>query len=116
MLGYTQSQMAEKLEIPQKDVSRMESGKVKFIPNQYIRFLYEEKFDLNWVFYEDNARLHIRLDDENTPPNIAGKPLSEYNYRQDSEKEIETLRARIKEQEIELKALYRAFRELGKGE
>ncbi len=47
-------------------------------------------------------------------PNTVSEPPLEYNYHQDSNKEIEALRAKVKEQEIELKALYRAFRELGK--
>ncbi|MFY0714091.1 helix-turn-helix domain-containing protein [Seonamhaeicola sp. NFXS20] len=52
-LGLNQSQFAKAVGVTQKDVSLLESGRKKFIPNKYIDFLIENDFDLNSVFNED---------------------------------------------------------------
>lgn len=50
LLGLSQIQFAERIGVTQKDVSQMESGNKKFIPNRYIEFLLHESFDLNSIF------------------------------------------------------------------
>lgn len=50
LLGLNQTQFAEKVGVTQKDVSNLEAGNKKFIPNKYIDFLLSSHFDLNSVF------------------------------------------------------------------
>jgi transcriptional regulator with XRE-family HTH domain len=50
LLGLNQTQFAEKVGVTQKDVSNLEAGNKKFIPNKYIDFLLNSHFDLNSVF------------------------------------------------------------------
>lgn len=50
LLGLNQTQMADAVGMKQKDVSQLENGERKFIPNEVIRFMYESGIDLNSVF------------------------------------------------------------------
>ncbi|WP_375334498.1 helix-turn-helix domain-containing protein [Flagellimonas sp. C4] len=50
ILGLNQAEVAEILGTLQNEVSRMESGKKKFVPNNYIQFLIDNNFDLNSFF------------------------------------------------------------------
>lgn len=49
-LGLNQQSFSEKVDINQKDVSLIESGKRKYIPEQYFLFLSSEGIDLNWLY------------------------------------------------------------------
>ncbi|HCU45435.1 MAG TPA: hypothetical protein DF610_11760, partial [Sphingobacterium sp.] len=53
LLKYSQGDMSDKTGIKQKDISLLEGGKKKFIPNEYIHFLYNENVDINSI-YDDN--------------------------------------------------------------
>ncbi|MCH4824264.1 XRE family transcriptional regulator [Gramella lutea] len=50
LLGLNQTSFAEKVGVSQKDVSNLEAGNKKFIPNKYIGFLLQNNFDLNSLF------------------------------------------------------------------
>lgn len=49
-LHLSQKAMGETAGIPQKDISQLENGKKKFIPIEYILYLYERGVNLNWLF------------------------------------------------------------------
>ncbi|WP_240911297.1 helix-turn-helix domain-containing protein [Yeosuana marina] len=59
MLGLSQSDFAESVGVTQKDVSLLESGNKKFIPNKYIDFLIDKGFDLNTIF-DDTLKLNYK--------------------------------------------------------
>lgn len=59
LLGYSQAEIAQKTGINQKDISLLEGGKKKFIPMEYIHFLYNENIDINSV-YDDNTDITLR--------------------------------------------------------
>lgn len=50
LMGLNQSEFASKVGVTQKDVSILENGNKKFIPNQYIEYLLNSSFDLNSIF------------------------------------------------------------------
>lgn len=50
LLGKTQGQVASESGLLQKEISKIESGVRKFIPNQYIEYLYQQNIDLNSIF------------------------------------------------------------------
>lgn len=49
-LGYSQAEASALSGIKQKDISLLESGAKKFIPNEYILFLYKNGVDINTIF------------------------------------------------------------------
>lgn len=57
--GYSQGEMSELSGIIQKDISLLEAGKKKFIPQEYIQFLYKLGVDINSL-YDDDAILQWR--------------------------------------------------------
>lgn len=59
LLGYSQADISEKTGIKQKDISLLEGGKKKFIPNEYIHFLYNERIDINSI-YDDSRTISFR--------------------------------------------------------
>lgn len=64
-LGLNQVELSEKLDISQNEVSRMESGKKKFVPNYFIQFLIDNNFDLNSFFDKDYNGVKRQSSDEN---------------------------------------------------
>lgn len=51
--GLKQSEMADILGISQNNISKLESGQAKFIPNSYIEFLASKGYDINTLFNDD---------------------------------------------------------------
>jgi transcriptional regulator with XRE-family HTH domain len=49
-LNLSQEKFATSAGVLQKDVSLLESGRKKFIPNEYILYLSNQGVDLNWLF------------------------------------------------------------------
>jgi phage repressor protein C with HTH and peptisase S24 domain len=47
--GLNQQEAAKLSGLIQKDISLLEAGKKKFIPTEYIQFLYKKGVDLNWL-------------------------------------------------------------------
>ncbi|WP_437918406.1 S24 family peptidase [Sphingobacterium sp. LRF_L2] len=73
LLGYSQAEISEKTGIKQKDISLLEGGKRKFIPNEYILFLYNQHIDINSIYddslpisYRNSDNTLISTDDDNT--------------------------------------------------
>ena len=50
LLKQTQTEFANNIGVTQKDVSKIEKGDKKFIPNVYIDYLIKEGFDINTLF------------------------------------------------------------------
>jgi phage repressor protein C with HTH and peptisase S24 domain len=69
LIGVSQSEASIKSGVEQKDISLLESGKKKFVPDEYIQFLYKCGIDLNTLF---NPDAELRLLGANTP--VANKP------------------------------------------
>ncbi|SJN38448.1 hypothetical protein FM120_11255 [Sphingobacterium faecium PCAi_F2.5] len=67
LLKYSQGDMSDKTGIKQKDISLLEGGKKKFIPNEYIHFLYNENVDINSI-YDDNLPIRFRKNDYSPKP------------------------------------------------
>jgi transcriptional regulator with XRE-family HTH domain len=60
LLGFNQSQMADVTDMSQRDISELEAGKKKFIPTDYIQFLNNQGFSLDWIFNGGPDRLMKR--------------------------------------------------------
>jgi len=50
ILGLSQSEAAFKANLKQKDLSLLEGGNKKFVPEEYIQFLYNEGIDINSIY------------------------------------------------------------------
>ncbi|MGB7527674.1 hypothetical protein [Sphingobacterium cellulitidis] len=66
LLGYSQGDIADKTGLKQKDISLLEAGKKKFIPLEYILFLYNQNIDINSIYAES---LPITVRNDNNTPN-----------------------------------------------
>lgn len=75
-LGLGQVQFAEQIGVTQKDVSNLENGNKKFIPNRYIEFLLSQSFDLNSIFDQ-----HSDLKKKNVM--VVGEGSSVYKLKTD---------------------------------
>ncbi len=77
-MGLNQSEFARAVGVTQKDVSILESGNKKFIPNQYIKYLLNSSFDLNSIF-DDHSELRKKSF------TTINEPTSVYRMRTDSD-------------------------------
>lgn len=50
LLGYTQTEAAKLSGVRSKDISMLEAGKKKFVPDQYLHFLYNAGIDINSIY------------------------------------------------------------------
>ena len=64
LLGLSQAQAALMSNLEQKDISMLESGKKRFIPGEYIQFLYNSGIDLNSLW---NPNEKVSLIEDDTP-------------------------------------------------
>ena len=55
MLSLNQNEMAIKSGLTQRDVSRIESGKAKFIPNHFMHFLHKTGVNMNYLYGDKDA-------------------------------------------------------------
>jgi len=92
ILKLNQADFAKEVGASQKDVSLLEKGKNKFIPNKYIIFLLQKGFDLNSLF--DDSRELSFIEDINTQKNIAAEPTEQYLT---SKNEIEDLKNKVED-------------------
>lgn len=53
-LSLSQKEAAEQAGINAAAISVMERGEKKFIPTEYLVFLYDKGIDLNWIFSDSN--------------------------------------------------------------
>jgi len=77
-LGLTQVEFANALGVSQNDVSKIEGGQRKFIPNTYIAFLIDQGYDIHTLF-DDKAQLKKRSSEEL----FASEPNAEFILRTD---------------------------------
>jgi phage repressor protein C with HTH and peptisase S24 domain len=77
-LSLNQADFADALGVSQNEVSKLEKGGKKFIPNSYISFLSEKGYDLNTLF-DDNQPLKKLQQDHN----ILQEPKARYLQRTD---------------------------------
>ncbi|MDO3641941.1 S24 family peptidase [Mucilaginibacter sp. L3T2-6] len=83
LLGINQGDAAIGAGLKQKDVSMMESGAKKFIPNEYILFLSDKGIDMNSLFdLRDEVRLIHKY--EHIPHNVT----STFNEPDSSKKQL----------------------------
>ncbi len=59
LLALNQREAAEQAGIAQTIISLLERGEKKFIPTEYLQFLYNKGVDLNWLFNEKNHSAEI---------------------------------------------------------
>lgn len=85
LLKLNQSEFAKEIGVTQKDVSLLESGNKKFIPNKYIDYLVKNDFDMNTIF-NDDLDLKKKLNDDN---NRFNENTTVYKLRTDSNREIQ---------------------------
>ena len=64
LLGQTQAVFASNIGVTQKDVSKIELGSKRFIPNKYIQYLISQNFDINTLF-NSNLTLSRNTDKHN---------------------------------------------------
>lgn len=64
-LGLKQGEIAGILGIHQRDVSKLENGSKKFIPNAYLEFLVEKGYDVNTLF-DDKIPLKKLSEEKNS--------------------------------------------------
>ena len=77
-LSLNQADFADAVGVSQNEVSKLEKGGKKFIPNSYISFLSEKGYDLNTLF-DDNQPLKKLQQDHN----ILQEPKARYLQRTD---------------------------------
>lgn len=86
-LGLGQREFAAEIGVNQKDVSLLESGQKKFIPNLYIDFLISKNFDLNSIF-DESLRLKIK---EKEGTNQANESTKVYKLRTDRNEDFQNI-------------------------
>ncbi|MDN5216313.1 hypothetical protein QQ020_29870 [Fulvivirgaceae bacterium BMA12] len=123
-LGLSQAQMASKSHFEQKDISRFENGKVKFIPIPYILFLYQQGINLNWLYTGDSSPwLKDQADPgrEGAENHQSAIPIEIQKKLDDQKEKLLTLQVenkmlkkQIKELKGERKTLMEAFKAIGR--
>ena len=117
--------MAHKSDFEQKDISRFENGKVKFIPIPFIVFLYKQGINLNWLytgegptFIEDLTAAQADDTGHSAQPVIPAEVLKEIEVQKEKlltlQVENKMLKKQVKELKTERKALLDAFKTLGR--
>ena len=59
LLALTQKEASEQAGINQATLSILEKGERKFIPTEYLLFLYKKGIDINWIIDENNRTDNI---------------------------------------------------------
>ena len=59
LLALSQKEAAEQAGINQATLSILEKGERKFIPTEYLQFLYKKGIDINWIINENNRTDNI---------------------------------------------------------
>lgn len=77
-LNLTQVEFAGVLGVSQNDVSKLESGQRKFIPNRYIEFLIEKGYDIHTLFDDK-----LQLEKRKTESEYAREPNADFILRTD---------------------------------
>ena len=125
-LGFSQAEMALKSDFEQKDISRFENGKVKFIPIPYVLYLYGQGINLNWLYSGEGPSMAADLAIPGHTPNSGHTPQPaispEVRHKIDEQKEelltlqIENklLKKQVKELKLERKTLLDAFKSIGR--
>jgi transcriptional regulator with XRE-family HTH domain len=85
LLGQTQTTFARNVGATQKDVSKIEQGSKKFIPNEYIEYLIKENFDINTLF---NSNLELKRKNDN---NLVTEPTQIYKSKTDRDIDLQTI-------------------------
>lgn len=117
--------MAAETKVKQKDISRFEAGKVKFIPNQYLVYLHNKGINLNWLFSGNGPSLFVDLTSATQKPNQNTGIQNLIKQQQEAaelkekylmaQAENKVFRKQIKELKNERKTLLEVFKALGKG-
>ncbi|MCG8320976.1 MAG: helix-turn-helix domain-containing protein [Cytophagales bacterium] len=125
-LGFSQAEMAQKSYFEQKDISRFENGKVKFIPIPYIVFLYRQGINLNWLYSGEGPAMieDLAIPDHPKDPELNRQPSipTEIQHKIEEQKEqlltlqVENklLKKQVKELKVERKTLLEAFKTIGR--
>ena len=118
--------MAIKSDFEQKDISRFENGKVKFIPIHYIIFLHQEGINLNWLYSGEGAimlkDMIVTNDPDDSvddrppaiPPELQGKIEEQKEQLLTLQVENKLLKKQVKELKSERKTLLDAFKTIGR--
>lgn len=85
LLNQTQTEFANNIGVTQKDVSKIENGDKKFIPNKYIEYLISQGFDMNTLF---NSNLTL---DKKNKENIIREPTEIYKSKTDRNVQMQTI-------------------------
>lgn len=83
-LGQTQTMFAKEIGVTQKDVSKLEKGDKKFIPNEYIDYLISKGFDINTLF---NSNLDLGKVEEMK----VSEPSEVYKLRTDKSLQLQSI-------------------------
>ena len=59
LLAISQKEASEEAGINQATLSILEKGERKFIPTEYLQFLYKKGIDINWIIDENNRTDNI---------------------------------------------------------
>lgn len=108
LLDMTQKEVTNYLHWPDNsNLSKIETGKVKFLPTDYLQFLIDKKIDLNSI-YDQNC-FEVRFLEKNTDLSIVAEDkqpyLSNVKNSQDFLRIIEMQTETIKSQQQEIKRL-----------
>ena len=111
-LQVTQGEAEAESGIPQKDISQLETGKKKFIPKEYIIYLYDKGADLNWLFGGKGDLFRkeaLEQQEGNSPGNtymMASEPEVEYS----SQKKVDRVEAENQKLKVENATLMKVIK------
>lgn len=110
LLGMTQKEVAEYLHwVDNSNLSKIETGKVKFLPTDYLQFLIDKKIDLNSIY--DSNCFEVRFIDEKPIISSVAEDKQEYivskNIKNASDflSIIATQAETIKKQQLQINSL-----------
>ena len=113
--GLNQTDMQNRSGVLQKDISRLESGKTKFIPLNYLRCLIDMGINLNWLFTGvGDMKINMPGDTHSNPDtaSLSAEQLEQY-YTLKAENRL--LREQVNELKQEKKVLIETFTALKGG-
>ena len=120
MLGLNQRDAAKHANVSQRDISMLENGNKKFVPNEYIQFLNNNGIDINSIYDSKNESVVTKngnlYGNLNEKINQLNEPEQQYGLLQKIREENELFKKKIEMLECRNQALIDALEAIGRGQ